>query len=432
MARIVQTVRRLALRLLTGPAALKLPLALVLPMVLAGGPMARAAEPARQPAKQEKQAPKGSLLIAGGAVRGDNAVIWQRMVQLAGGPGARIAVLPSASANPARAGAYLVAGLNKYGAAAFVVPLSVRMKDRDYKRDAEDETLVRSIREAGGVYFSGGDQALITQALVRPDGTRTALLEAIWDVYRRGGVIAGTSAGAAIMSSTMFYDAKTVFGTLSEGVNGRELTAGLGFIGDDIFIDQHLLARGRFARMLPAMLKKGYKLGIGIDENSAVIITGRRHVEVVGYQGALLVDLTQAKINPDIKDFNLSNVRLSYLDRDDRYDLATHQYTPSADKIEGKVDPQKPYLKEPVYSADVLGHNTILILMSKLVDNSETQAIGIATAGPQDPRQELGFEFKLTRDASTTGYSSATMDAYTVLDMRLDVRPLQITRPWYK
>ncbi len=376
--------------------------------------------------------PQGSLVIAGGAVRGDNAAIWQRVVQLAGGPGARIAVMPSASANPARAGAYLVAGLKQYGAEGFVVPLSVRMKDRDYKRDAEDETIARSIREAGGVYFSGGDQALITQALVRPDGTRTKVLEAIWEVYRRGGVIAGTSAGAAIMSSTMFYDAKTVFGTLSEGVNGRELTAGLGFIGDDIFVDQHLLARGRFARMLPAMLKKGYKLGIGIDENSAVIITGRRQVEVVGYQGALLVDLTRATVDKEVKDFNLSNARLSYLDRDDRYDLATRKYTPSADKIEGKVDPQKPYLKEPVYSTDVLGHNTILILMSKLVDNSETQAIGIATAGPLDPRQDLGFEFKLTRDAGTTGYSSATMDAYTVLDMRLDVRPLQITRPWYK
>jgi cyanophycinase len=395
--------------------------------------LAAEAAPAVLAGKQdEKQVPKGSLVIAGGAVRGDNAAIWQRVVQLAGGPGARIAVLPSASSNPARAGAYLVAGLKQYGADAFVVPLAVRMKDRDYKRDAEDETLARAIRESGGVYFSGGDQAMITQALVRPDGSRTAVLEAIWDVYRRGGVIAGTSAGAAIMSSTMFYDAKTVFGTLSQGVNGRELTAGLGFIGDDIFVDQHLLARGRFARMLPAMLKKGYKLGIGIDENSAVIITGRRQVEVVGYQGALLVDLSRATVNPELKDFNLSNARLSYLDRDDRYDLVTRKYTPSADKVEGKVDPQQPNSTEPVYSSDVLGHNTILILMSRLVDNSETQAIGIATAGPLDERQDLGFEFKLMRDAGTVGYNSATMDAYTILDMRLDVRPLQITRPWYK
>ena len=419
MAMIVRAARWLGLGLLT---------VFAVPLSLAG----QAAGQAGVQAETQADVPKGSLVIAGGAVRADNAAIWKRVVQLAGGQGARIAVLPSASGNPARAGAYLAAGLKQYGAEAFVVPLAVRMTERDYKRDAEDETLASSIREAGGVYFSGGDQALITQALVRPDGSRTAVLEAIWDVYRRGGVIAGTSAGAAIMSSTMFYDAKTVFGTLSQGVNGRELTKGLGFIGDDIFVDQHLLARGRFARMLPAMLKKDYKLGIGIDENSAVIITGRRQVEVVGYQGALLVDLSHATVDAKVKDFNLSNARLSYLDRDDRYDLETRTYTPSADKVDGKVDPQKPYLSEPVYSTDVLGHNTILILMSRLVDNSETHGIGIATAGPLDPRQDLGFEFKLTRDAGTVGYNSATMDAYTILNMRLDVRPLSVTRPWYK
>ena len=376
--------------------------------------------------------PKGSLVIAGGAVRGDNTVIWQRVVQLAGGPGARIAVLPSAAGNPVRSGATAAAGLNRQGANAFVVPLAVRMKDRDYRRDADDDSIAKSIRDAGGVYFSGGDQALITQALVRPDGSRSKVLEAIWDVYRRGGVIFGTSAGAAIMSTTMYYEAKTVFGTLSEGVNGRELALGLGFVGDDIFIDQHLLARGRFARMLPAMLKKGYKLGIGIDENSAVVINAQREVEVLGYQGALLVDLTRATVNSDIKDFNLQNARLSYLDRGDKYDLKLHRYTPSEDKIEGKVDPANPYYSDPVFSADVLGHNTILIMMSKLVDSSQKEAIGIATAGPGEPHQELGFEFKLTRDAAATGYSSAASEAYTVLNMRLDVRPLKITRPWYQ
>lgn len=376
--------------------------------------------------------PKGSLVIAGGAVRGDNTVIWQRVVQLAGGAGARIAVLPSAAGNPLRSGANAAEGLNRQGAKAFVVPLAVRLKDRDYRRDAEDDTIAQSIRDSGGVYFSGGDQALITQALVRPDGSRTKVLEAIWDVYRRGGVIFGTSAGAAIMSTTMYYEAKTVFGTMSEGVNGRELATGLGFVGADIFIDQHLLARGRFARMLPAMLKKGYKLGIGIDENSAVVINAQRQVEVLGYQGALLVDLTRATVNSDEKEFNLKNARLSYLDRGDQYDLKLHQYTPSADKAEGKVDPANPYYSDPVFSADVLGHNTILIMMSKLVDSSQTEAIGIATAGPGEPRQELGFEFKLTRDGATTGYASAASEAYTVLNMRLDVRPLKITRPWYQ
>jgi len=376
--------------------------------------------------------PKGHLLIAGGAVRGDNGEVWTRLVELAGGKGARIAVMPSAAGNPLRSGTNLVATLNKYGASAFAVPVAVRFKDRDYQHDAEDETLARSIREAGGVYFAGGDQGLITKALVRPDGSRTAVLQAIWDVYQKGGVVAGSSAGAAIMSATMYYEARTVLGTLSVGVNdGQELAPGLGFVGKDLFVDQHLLARGRFARMLPAMLKKGYKQGLGIDENTAIIIDGERNVEVIGYQGALLLDLTQASTNGSEKDFNLSNARISYLDRGDRYNLLTRHYTPSSDKKDGKLDPASPYLDEQVYSADILGHNTVLVMMEKLINNSRKEAIGIATAAPGDPRPDLGFEFKLSKDGQSVGYESATSDAYTILDLRMDVRPLKITQPWY-
>jgi cyanophycinase len=380
----------------------------------------------------EAPPPKGHLLIAGGAVRADNAEVWSRLIELAGGKGARIAVMPSAAGNPLRSGTNLVATLNKYGAAAFAVPVAVRFKDRDYLKDAEDETLANSIRDAGGVYFAGGDQGLITKALVRPDGSRTAVLQAIWDVYQKGGVIGGSSAGAAIMSSTMYYEARTVLGTLSVGVNdGQELAPGLGFVGKDLFVDQHLLARGRFARMLPAMLKKGYKQGLGIDENTAIILNGKHEVEVIGYQGVLLLDLALASTNGKEKDFNLSNARISYLDRGDRYNLLTRQYTPSTDKAGGKLDPANPYLNEQVYSADILGHNTVLVMMEKLINNSRSEAIGIATAAPGDPREDLGFEFKLTRDAESIGYESATADAYTILNLRMDVRPIKITQPWY-
>jgi len=377
--------------------------------------------------------PQGNLLIAGGAVRPDNTIIWERLVQLAGGKGARIAVMPSAAGNPERSGANLAATLNKYGASAFVVPVAMRLKSPDYKVAAEDESLARSIREAGGVYFAGGDQGRIIKALVRPDGTRTAVLQAIWDVYNKGGVIGGSSAGAAIMSSTMYYEAETVIGTLAAGVNdGRELIAGLGFVGTDVFVDQHLLARGRFARMLPAMLKKNYKLGLGIDENTAMVINAKREVEIIGYQGALLIDLNKATTNGDIKEFNLTNARISYLDRGDRYNLVTGQYTPSADKVDGKLDPAKPYLNERVYTADILAHNMVLVMMEKLINNTSNEAIGIATAPPGEAGEDLGFEFKLTRDASSVGYESASSDAYTILNVRLDVRPLKITRPWYR
>jgi cyanophycinase len=375
--------------------------------------------------------PKGTLVIIGGGLRGENEPVWERIVELAGGKGARIAVFGSASANPERAARLDVERLNFYGADAFVVPVAVRLPNSDYRAAANDPALAALVSAAAGAYFVGGDQARITEALRKSDGSPTLILDALWDMYRRGGVIAGTSAGAAIMSKTMFYNAGSVLTTLKRGVaDGMEMAPGLGFIGDDIFVDQHLLVRGRFARMLPVMLTKGYKMGLGIDENTCMIIHPNREVEVLGYKGALLIDLAGATTTPG--DFNVSNARLSYLDNGDRFNIATQKFTPSPDKAAGKFDPAKPYYKGPLFTADILGHTTIVDLMTKLLDSDQPNAIGIAFGSPRDLQADLGFEFKLSRINDSAGYASAVADAYSVYNVRLDVRPIKIQQPFYQ
>ena len=391
--------------------------------LLAGAPADAA--PASVPAA------KGSLVIIGGALRPDNTAVWERIVQLAGGKGARIAVFASASANPEKAGAALVERLNKYGADAFFVPIAVRLTGTDYQQAADDAELANAVRNAGGAYFAGGDQARITRALRRPDGSNTRMLDALWELYRRGGVIAGTSAGAAIMSSTMFGHPKPVLATLKLGLtDGQEITPGLGFIGDDVFVDQHLLVRGRFARMLPAMLQKGYKLGLGIDENTAMVVSPNRDVEVLGYKGALVVDLSNA--NARKGDFNVSNVRLSYLDNGDRFNIASHSFTPAADKADGRLDPARPYYREPLFSADILGNSTVVDLMGKLIDSDQTEAIGLTLDSANAVQPDLGFEFRFSRTGESVGYMSATTEAYSIYNVRLDIRPILIRRPLYQ
>ena len=402
--------------------------------LLAALPLAQAAAPvapAAPAATNAATAPQGSLVIVGGGLKADNAEIWQRIVTLAGGPGARIAVLPSASANPERAGQWISERLNSYGAAAFVVPLSVRLADTDFRKVAEDAELAGAVRGAGGVFFVGGDQSRITEALVRADGSRTAVLDAVWHVYRRGGVVAGDSAGAAIMSSTMFDAPKAVLATLKQGVaDGREIAPGLGFIGDDVFVDQHLLVRGRFARMLPAMLKKGYKLGLGIDENTAMVVGPGRDVEVIGYKGALLIDLASATTAPGA--FNLANAKVSYLDSGDRFNLASGVLTPSADKTGGKLDGTRPAHRGALFCADIIGNGALVDLMGKLIDSDQSQAIGLAFGGPQQGAAKLGFEFKFSRGAGSVGHASATADSYSVYRLRLDVRPIDLGWPAYQ
>ena len=371
-------------------------------------------------------APKGSLVIIGGGLRGDNAAVWSRIVQLAGGEGARIAVFGAASSNPKNAGDVNVARLNTYGAKAFSVPVA-----SDSLAAADDPELADAIRKAGGAYFAGGDQARITRALRRPDGSNTKVLDALWDMYRRGGVIAGTSAGAAIMSSTMFYKVDTVLSTLRQGVaDGNEIAPGLGFIGDDVFIDQHLLIRGRFARMLPAMLKKGYKLGLGIDENTAMVVGADREVEVLGYRGALLLDMTEATAQKG--EFNVSNVKLSYLDNGDRFHLATGAITPARDKAEGKLNPSRPYYNGPLFTADILANSAVVDLMAKLIDSDQLDAIGVAMSSPFDKQSDLGFEFRLSRVKESVGYQSPLTDAYSIYKLRLDIRPIAVRQPMYQ
>jgi cyanophycinase len=375
-------------------------------------------------------APQGSLVIVGGALRIDNAPVWSRIVELAGGKGARIAVFASAAGHPERAGPSNVERLNSYGAKAFVVPVAVKLPGSNYAAAADDPAIAAAVRAAGGAFFTGGDQGLITKALRRPDGSNTLVLDALWDLYRRGGVIAGTSAGAAIMSSTMFYDAKSVLTTLKQGVSdGVEMAPGLGFLGKDIFVDQHLLIRGRFARMLPLMLKKGYQTGLGIDENSAMVVTAGREVEVIGYKGAILLDLHGASSVPG--PFNVSNARISYLDHGDRYQIGTGVIVPSADKTGGRVDPARPSFEGRLFSADILGNTTVTDLMMKLIDSDQAEAIGLAMGHALDPQPELGFEFKFSRASDSAGFESATSEAYSVYRLRLDVRPVQLHQPLY-
>jgi cyanophycinase len=387
-------------------------------LAFASAPFAAAADGSA--AVANASTPKGSLVIIGGNLRPGNAPVWERILQLAGGKEARIAVFASASGYPEKSGKFLVDRLNSYGAKAFFVPVAVKLAGSDYHIAADDPKLAELVRSASGAFFAGGDQS-----------RNTRVLDALWDMYRRGGVIAGTSAGAAIMSSTMFGSPRAVLATLKLGVeDGKEITSGLGFIGEDVFVDQHLLVRGRFARMLPAMLAKGYKLGLGIDEDTAMVVLPNRDVEVIGYKGALVLDLASASAREGA--FNVSNVRVSYLDNGDRFNILTHEFTPSEDKVDGKLDPSRPYYREPLFTADILGNSTVVDLMSKLIDSDQPEAIGITLGSPNGVQPDLGFEFRFSRASDSVGYSSASTDAYSIYNLRLDIRPILIRRPIYQ
>ncbi|MFO0870918.1 MAG: cyanophycinase [Pirellulales bacterium] len=391
------------------------------------------------PDADERDSRRGSLVIMGGSERFDNRVIWSEIVRRAGGDGSRIAVFPTASGAPVVDGEDVVRILNEEGADAFLVPLAMRGFDNDYREVARDPQLVDSVRQSQGVFFVGGEQARIRQALVTPEGDNTPLLEAIWDVYREGGVVAGTSAGAAVMSRIMYRSAQSVLNTMLNGVTmGREIDYGLGFLDADWFVDQHCLVRGRFARALVAMHKQGFGFGFGVDEDTALIVDGD-DARVIGYRGVLVFDLSDASTDPDQPAFHLRNVRLSYLDRGDAINLRTLRIEPSPEKQAGRrIDPRAPEFRprfrtRPVFN-DILGNMAVYDLMVRLIDNRGDEGLGLAfdgaaaLAGPT-----RGFEFRFYRGADSVGWHTEAFggDDYTVANIHVDITPVQLVGPLY-
>jgi cyanophycinase len=382
----------------------------------------------------------GTVVAIGGALRDDSDAVWSRLVALAGGPGARYVVFGTASGSPERSSARVVALLESYGAEAESLPVAPKLPGVDVVQAVRDPELIARVHAANGVFFTGGAQERIVDVL-QPGGQPTPLLEAIRGVLDRGGVIAGTSAGAAVMSRVMFRDAPDLLAVMKGTLrDGKEVDRGLGFAASGLFVDQHFLRRGRLGRMLPLMQSQGLQAGIGVEEDTAAILRGDA-VEIVGEGGALFVDLRDAASDSKWGAFNLRGVRLTYLGDGDRLDVRTRALTPSAARLAGtRIDPRaasfEPSLEDPPFLLDVLGEGAVLRGMSFVLDGPAAEIHGLAydaRPGASAPR-DLGFEFRFYRGPDTAGWYADVHgdDTYTIANVRLDVVPVKVAQPLYK
>lgn len=257
----------------------------------------------------------GRLVIIGGAEdKEDDCVILREVVKLAGAREARLLVLTAATSQPQQVGAVYRQVFTRLGAA------EVGVLDISDRLQAEDPLLVGLVPEASGIFFTGGDQLRITSLI-----GGTALFHALGVAYRRGVVIAGTSAGASVMSSTMIIDGS---GDQEPAVGGVRLAAGLGLISD-VVVDQHFAQRGRLGRLLAAVAQNPYVLGIGIDENTAIVVDGP-HFEVIGAATVSVLDgqhiafTNVSEVSPQGA-LALAEVRLHILPQGYAFDLQTRQ-----------------------------------------------------------------------------------------------------------
>lgn len=175
------------------------------------------------------------------------------------------------------------------------------------RTEAVDENALRAVRGAKGVFFTGGDQLKITSEL---GGTSVA--DEILRIYRKGGLIAGTSAGASVMSETMLVAGKAE-ASFRIGSMLR-MAPGLGFV-KNVIIDQHFAERGRINRLLGAVAQNPKFLGIGIDEDTAVIMEEESRLTVIGRGAVYVLDAhesTESNISESNPEATLSIFNVSF------------------------------------------------------------------------------------------------------------------------
>jgi len=395
--------------------------------------------------------PAGNLVIVGGGLEDNNKSVYIQLIDLAGGiDKASFAVIPSASGVAVQSFVSFEKTLISYGVnPANIHLIPVAMIDDDSTTDVNEATwsnngddmqLAGVIRKCSAVWFTGGDQMRTTKILFNAEGSKTPVLEAVWEVYNAGGVIAGSSAGAAIMSEAMIGGGNSL-GALTHGViedyqgddfpegDGVLMTKGLGFFPFGI-VDQHFDQRGRIGRLIVALIneKSRFNLGFGVDENTALIYDGKQKIlKVAGASGVTVINTAEVIYSKSQNLPNIENLIVSRLENGDSYDLATGTIIPAEGK-RSTIGNEYYNIKNPGQAGILSGYSSEFrdLLTVNLMDNKGANKVQNLSFCDQ----ENGFLVTLSKTTKSEGFYTDQPDGedhYTIANIRMDITPVQVS-----
>lgn len=234
----------------------------------------KAAPPPASPATALRDI--GPLLIIGGAEDHDGkAEILRRFIRVCGGKAARLVVVPAASGEPRQTGEKYCKILGRLGAG------DVRALGTASRAEVDSPHNLEAVGRATGVYFTGGDQGRLVRLM------RNTRVDKLLHKRRLEGlVIAGSSAGASMMTEFMAAGGEAKKAPAAGQVT---LMRGMAFL-PNLLIDPHFAQRGRMNRLLSALATRPQCIGLGIDTNTAVLVTGDEKAEVLGEGAVTVVD----------------------------------------------------------------------------------------------------------------------------------------------
>lgn len=215
------------------------------------------------------------IAIGGNEDKADELVVLRRVVQEVGKKEYKVGVITTASQEPEQRGQDYQQVFTTLGASG------IEILDIKTRAQANDRTFSKMLDDVDLIFLTGGDQLRLTSIL---GGSKT--LEAIKKRLDDGVLIVGTSAGAAVFSDTMIYEGKSEDGLVKGSVL---LTSGFGFV-EDIIFDTHFIARGRIGRMIQIITGNPTCFGVGLAEDSGVVLKGDGTIEVIGRGEVIIVD----------------------------------------------------------------------------------------------------------------------------------------------
>ncbi|MBN8878363.1 MAG: cyanophycinase [Chitinophagaceae bacterium] len=282
--------------------------------------------------------PKGKLIAVGGAEdkgtdleKGEihrsnlnffELGILRRIVEEIGGPSSRIEIITTASMIPYEVGNNYIDAFGKMGCT------NVELMHIRNRQDAARPDYLERIRRCEGIMFSGGNQLRLSAIF-----GGTEILRIMLNRYAEENfTIAGTSAGAMAMSNTMIYEGNAMRAHLKGEV---KMTTGLGFI-DDVIIDSHFEKRGRFGRLAQAVATNPQAIGIGLGEDTGMLITeGGNKMEAIGSGLVVIVDgfdIRHCNIAdiPDGNPISIENLKVHFCEKGNGYLLNERKFLPEA------------------------------------------------------------------------------------------------------
>ena len=262
--------------------------------------------------KRGVQRRPGHILAIGGAEdRGTQSTVLRRFIALSGGESARIVVLTAASGEPEPVSANYMAAFQQLGVTQCMAVDARNLEEANHAFNAA------RLLEADGIFITGGDQRRLMATIGQSDFARSMRVA----FHMRGACIAGTSAGAAALSRLMLAEGSTPSWPEKDAAR---LDSGLGLVPNAI-IDQHFSQRRRLGRLLSVVAEQPDILGVGIDEDTALVIERGRGIEVIGTGAVTLLDGRRMVSNHQRalshERLELLGVRLHLLPAGNRYGL---------------------------------------------------------------------------------------------------------------